>query len=104
MATQNELLNKMETLIQELANQTKPKIEMQGPIGTTWDILGKTELSLTQRSILLYLVFSVGDESYQRNICSFLDISMKCVRENCNVLYELNYIKRGSRASTWCLV
>lgn len=111
MATTTELLNKMENLIKELGNtQTKSctcapsKIDLQGPVGTTLDILGKKELSLTQRSILLFLVFDTNAETKQINISSYLDISMKCVRENCQVLMELNYIKRGTKASTWCLV
>ena len=111
MATSMELLNKMEILIKELGNsQTKsctcahPKLDYQGPVGTTMQILGKKELSVTQRSILLFLVFDTESETKQRNIVEFLDISMKCVRENCEVLMNLNYIKRGTRASTWALV
>lgn len=104
MATTNDLLNRMESLIKELANSHKPKIDLQGPVGTTMDILGMKELSITQRSILLYLVFDSESDTKQRNICDYLDISMKCVRENCEVLQELNYITRGSKASTWTLV
>jgi len=108
MQTTTELLNKMETLIKELGNsQTdtctcKPSnSEMQGPVGTMMNILGKRSLTLTQRSILLYLEFDAGTETKQRNICDYLGISMKCVRENCEALMELHYIQRGSKASTW---
>lgn len=104
MQTKNDLLAQMETLIQQLANSTKPKIDFQGPIGTTMNILGQRDLSVTQRMILLYLVFDTDSETKQKNICDYLGISMKCVRENCEILMELDYIGRGTKASTWSLV
>jgi len=102
--TTNDLLNKMEVLIKQLATAHKPKIEQTGPVGTTLDILGMKELSLTQRSILLYLVFGNDSDTKQKTISDYLRISMKCTRENCESLMELGYVKRGARASTWSLV
>jgi len=110
MASTTELLNQMENLIKDLENSkkctctTKPNLDLQSPVGTTMQILGKKDISVAQRAILLYLVFNTESETRQRDIRDYLDISMKCSRENCEVLMELNYIKRGTKASTWCLV
>jgi hypothetical protein len=113
MQTTTELLNKMEMLIKELGNSQanactckylNAGLDMQDSVGTMMDILGKRSLTLTQRSILLYLEFDAGTETKQRNICDYLGISMKCTRENCEQLMNLNYIKRGAKASTWSLV
>ena len=108
MVTSKELLLHVEQLLKELDQQTKPKIEFTGPVSTTMDILGKSDLTIMQRAILLYLAFGQPDfmsnECPQRNISNDLHISMKCARENCEQLANLDYIKRGTRASTWSLV
>ena len=108
MATQQELFRQIGEILQELEQQNQPKIEFTGPVSTTMDILGKSDLTLTQRVILLYLAFGQSDwlsnECPQRNISNDLHISMKCVRENCEQLSRLDYIKRGTKASTWSLV
>ena len=116
ITTTNDLLNKMESIIQQLSDSqanactckppevAKPGLIGQtGPVGTTLEILGKRDLTLTQRSILLYLVF-LSSDARQKNICDYLGISMKCTRENCEQLMSLDYIKRGTKASTWSLV
>jgi len=108
MATQQELLQQVGQLINELEQKNQPKIEFTGPVSTTMDILGKSDLTIMQRAILLYLAFGQPDwlsnECPQRNISNDLHISMKCARENCEQLAKLDYIKRGTKASTWSLV
>ena len=110
MATTSELLNRMENLIEDLGKtQTKSCTCSTGisTIDDSMDILMDTTLSVTQRIILLFLINEVDEtsrpETKQIQISTKLGISMKCVRENCEVLMKENYLKRGTIASTWAL-
>lgn len=102
MANQAELLSQMESLLNQLAVQYTPKVDQTGPVGTTLDVLTKEELTMTQRAIVLYLIFNSNMESTsQRELCDALHISMKCVRENLNDLLDKGYVKRGPKVYTW---
>jgi len=97
-----QLIDQMTSLLQELSITYKPKVTSEGPIGKTLEVLTKTELSITQRSIVLYLIFNSNTESTaQREICDALGITMKCVRENLNALLLMGYVKRGFKYNTW---
>ncbi len=102
MATQTELLNKMESLLNELSIMHSPKFNTDGPVGTTLDVLTTKELSITQRAIVLYLIFNSNSESTtQRELCEQLGFTMKCVRENLNILLDKDYVQRGPKVYTW---
>lgn len=110
MATSMELLNKMENLIKELGNSQTKSCTCSTGISTvddSMDILVDKTLSVTQRIILLFLINEADEtsrpETKQIQISTKLGISMKCVRENCEVLMKQNYLKRGTIASTWAL-
>ena len=111
MTTTTELLNRMENLIDELGKpQTKACTCTLGvsTVNDTMDIVTDTSISVTQRMILLFIINEVDEtsttETKQFQIATKLGVSMKCIRENCEALMAAQYIKRGTKASTWSLV
>ena len=107
MKTQTEILQRMEALLNELASNQKPTFDayMNGPIETTLDVIGRKDMTATQRLIMLYLLFEIDSfptgEAPQRMIREHVGISNKSVRECLVDLAKNGYVKRGNGAHTW---
>ena len=99
-----QILTQMENLLEELVDNYKPNFVLDGPVGTTLDVITTKELNATQRVIMLYLLFECkhNEEAIlQRDIVEDLGFSNKCIRENMETLQGLGYVKRGSKIYTW---
>ena len=103
--TNPQLLQKTEALLREFANMNQPKFSNEGPVDTTLDVITNLKLSITQRMIMLHLIFSEKTENaiQQAHICKALGLSNKCVRDNLITLHDAGYVHRGSKYNTWIL-
>lgn len=99
---QRQILNQIDTMLQELLARETPKFTQDGPVGTTLDVISTKDLTAHQRVIMLYLIFNSNMEStLQRDIVEALGFSNKCVRENLNQLLDKGYVKRGTKVYSW---
>jgi DNA-binding MarR family transcriptional regulator len=98
----SEILNRMESLLQELADRHKPQFIDNGPVGTTLDVISRDDLTPTQRLIILYLLFNASMEPVtQREIYTHLGIANKTARENLEGLLAMGIVNKGIRSYTW---